>query len=173
MARPLRLLISALLAAAAASASAQAPQPAESAPAKPERQGRGGGPGGPMSPELRNVGKALESLSPEQLKHFQENFLRWSNLSPEEKKALRDRDDLRRKRMVEDVDAAIREAGLELDKDRREIFVKRYAEERRKLEEELRKEMEEKRQPLLKALRERLKVEFSTPASTATVTPAQ
>ena len=43
----------------------------------------------PSSPEFENVRKALDALTPEQRKRFQENFVRWSNLSSEEKKALR------------------------------------------------------------------------------------
>ena len=56
---------------------------------------------------------------------------------------------------------SIRDTGLTLEGERRAQFTKRYAEERRKLEEQLRKELEEKRQPLLKELVARLKGEFS------------
>ncbi len=120
---------------------------------------------GANSPEMENVRRALEALTPEQVKRFQDNFLRWSNLSPEEKKALRDQDETRRKKMVADVDMAIREAGLILTHERRQEFIRRYAQERRKIEEQLRKEMEEKRRPLLREIRERLKQEFSSPAA--------
>ncbi len=122
---------------------------------------------GAMSPEFENVRKALEALTPEQRKRFQENFLRWANLPPEKKEALREREDFRRKRMAEDIDAAIREAGLDLDKERRELFVKRYGEERRKIEEQLRKEWEEKRKPLLAEIIARLKTEFAAPVTGA------
>jgi Spy/CpxP family protein refolding chaperone len=120
-----------------------------------------------MSPEMENVQRALEALTPEQLKKFQENFQRWSNLPTEEKKALRDQDEFRRKKMVEDIEAAMHEAGLELTKEKRQEFIKRYAQERRKVEEQLRKEMEEKRRPLLKEIRDRLRQEFATPAAPA------
>ncbi|MDB6171849.1 MAG: hypothetical protein JWL59_1160 [Chthoniobacteraceae bacterium] len=148
---------------------AQSQEPAQSvAPEVPRNPKRSG----PMSPEIQNAQRALEALTPEQLKKFQENFLRWSNLPPEEKKSLRDQDEFRRKKMVEDIESVMREAGLELTKEKRQEFIKRYAQERRKVEEQLRKEMEEKRRPLLKEIRDRLRQEFATPAApAATVQP--
>src|SRR4051812_29260972 len=56
------------------------------------------------SPEFENVRKAIEALTPEQRKRFQENFARWATLSPEEKRALRDQNELRRKRIKDEVD---------------------------------------------------------------------
>ena len=88
-------------------------------------------------------------------------------MSPEAKKALRDRDEFRRKKMAEDVDASIRGLGIELDKDRKEQFAKRYIEERRKIEEQIRREMEEKRRPLVQEMVARLKQEFSAPPAEA------
>lgn len=113
------------------------------------------------SPEFANVRKALDELTPEQRKRFQENFLRWSNLSPEEKKALRDREEMRKKFMEQEVMAAIQEVGLTLDGERRAQFIQRYGQERKKIEEQLRKEMNEKRRPLVKEVLARLKAEFS------------
>ncbi len=121
---------------------------------------------GTPSPEFDNVRRALDALTPEQRKRFQENIIRWVNLPPEEKKALRDREEVRRKVMQQEVDAAIQDSGLQLDGDRREQFVKRYAEERRKIEEQLRKETNEKRKPLVHEMVARLKAEFSAPAET-------
>jgi len=125
------------------------------------------------SPEFENVRKALDALTPEQRKRFQENFWRWTNLSPEEKKALRDREEIRKKLMEQDVQAAIQESGLQLDGDRRMQFAQRYGEERRKIEDGLRKETTEKRKPLLKEMVARLRAEFSAPVVTpADVAPA-
>ena len=39
---------------------------------------------GTPSPEFENVRRALDALTPEQRKRFQENFWRWANLSPDE-----------------------------------------------------------------------------------------
>ena len=165
MARQLRALILAGLGCAGAVIAQDSPRPekpAEPATPAPRRPG-----GGPLGQEFGNVRRALEALTPEQRQRFVENLKRWSNLQPEEKKALADRDGFRRKKMAEEIDAAITDTGLPLQGDRRALFAKRYAEERRKLEEQLRKELEEKRRPLLQELVSRLKVEFSAePAAT-------
>jgi hypothetical protein len=116
---------------------------------------------GTPSPEFENVRKALDALTPEQRKRFQENFLRWANLPPEEKKALRDREEMRKKFMEQEVQAALQESGLQLEGERREQFVKRYGEERKKIEEQLRKDLMEKRRPLVRELIARLRTEFS------------
>ena len=120
---------------------------------------------GTPSPELENVRKAIEALTPEQRKRFQDNFWRWANLPPEEKKALRDRDEIRRKFMRDEVEAALKESGLLLEGDRKAEFIKRYGEERRKIEEQLREEMATKRKPLVRELLGKLKAEFSAPPS--------
>lgn len=121
--------------------------------------------------KFETVRKAIDALTPEQRKRFQENFLRWSNLSPEEKKALSDRDTFRRRKIAADVDAALKEAGLELDGDRREAFEKRYGEERHKIEEQLRKDMDEKRKPLVKEVIAKLKAEFASDATPGVTAP--
>ena len=113
--------------------------------------------------------KAIDALTPEQRRRFQENLQRWGNLSPEEKKALSDRDTFRRKKIAEDIDAALKEAGLTLDGERRELFAKRYGEERHRIEEHLRKDMDEKRRPLVKEVIARLKAEFANGAPAAAV----
>jgi hypothetical protein len=135
----------------------------------PGGMGQGGG------QAFENVRKAIEALTPEQRQRFQENFQRWMNLSPEEKKALREREDVRRKTIEEEIQAAIQESGLQLDGERREQFVKRYSDERRTIEEQLHKEMAEKRRPLVKQLVARLRAEFAAqgaPASSSVPLPA-
>ncbi len=138
-------------------------------PEKKKRKDRDATP----SPEFENVRKALDALTPEQRKRFQENFVRWSNLSPEEKKALRDREEVRKKFMDQELQVALQETGLQLDGERRQQFTRRYAQERRKIEEQLRKETMEKRKPLLKEMLARLKEEFAAPVTGETeVAPA-
>ena len=159
MARQLRALILAGLGCAGAVLAQDSPRPEktpEAASPAPRRPGAG-----PLGQEFGNVRRALEALTPEQRQRFIENLKRWSNLPPEEKKALADRDGFRRKKMAEEIDAAVSDTGLTLEGERRALFAKRYVEERRKLEGQLRKELEEKRRPLLKELATRLKAEFS------------
>ncbi|MCE9612003.1 MAG: DUF3106 domain-containing protein [Chthoniobacter sp.] len=177
MARQLTLLQTLGLLAFTTVSQAVAQPPSSSPP--PKRQWFGGGdrdhrrPSGTPSnsgtaedfEKFNNVRKAIEALTPEQRQRFQENFLRWSNLSPEEKKALADRMTFRRNKIVEDIDAAIKETGLELDSTQRERFAKRYGEERHLIEEQLRKDMDEKRRPLLREVIAKLKTEFTSGGS--------
>jgi hypothetical protein len=116
---------------------------------------------GANSPEMENVRKAIEALSPEQRKRFQENFAKWANLSPEEKRALRDRDETRRKKMGQEIDRAMEEAGVVGKGGRRGQFARRYTEERRKLEEKIRQESEVKRTAGIQEIVARLKEEFA------------
>jgi hypothetical protein len=120
-----------------------------------------GAPGGDHSPEMQNVRRAIEALSPEQRKRFGENLLRWSNLPPEEKKALREGEAVRQKYIEQEVNMAINASGLRLEGERRVQFVKRFTEERRKIEEQLRHEMMERRKPMVRELVSRLKSEFA------------
>ena len=177
MAGEMRLFLTAiaLLAAVLPTSPAQTPPEAPTSP-PPKRPGWFGGGhgemrrpegGGPDAEKFENVRKAIEALTPEQRKRFQENFQRWSNLSPEEKKSLADREIFRRKKIAEDINAALKEADLELDAGRRELFARRYGEERHRIEEQLRKELDDKRQPLLREVIAKLKAEFSAPAPAA------
>ncbi|HYR57507.1 MAG TPA: hypothetical protein VEO95_02710 [Chthoniobacteraceae bacterium] len=169
MAGSFRLLIALAVCAAGARALGQEPSvspPAKKSPGAWLGSGRKAGFAGTPSPEFENVRRALDALTPEQRKRFQENFVRWANLAPEEKKALLDREELRKKVIQQEVEVAIQESGLQLDGERRAQFVRRYGEERRKIEEQLRKETNEKRKPLVHELIGRLKTEFSTPAAT-------
>ena len=111
--------------------------------------------------------KKLEELSPDERLRMRKNAERWMQLNPDERKNLRDREDDRREHVKHEADAALKDSGLSLDADRREIFELRYTQERRKLEQRLHKEMEEKRQQLLPDLNSRLKAEFGaqTPPS--------
>ena len=149
------------------------------APQTPKKEGKAGAnwlaghppDGGPKGPAYENVRKAIDALTPEQKKRFQENFLRWANLSPEEKKALRDREEVRKKVVEQESEAAIQESGLQLDGERRELFIKRYGEGRRLIEEQLRKEMNEKRKPLVHELVGRLRNEFASDAPSTGASP--
>ena len=89
-------------------------------------------------------------------------MMRWANLSPAEKKALAEREEVRKKYMEMEIAAAIAESGLQLEGERRAQFVRRFGEERQKIEEQLRHDMMEKRKPLVRELIGRLKVEFSS-----------
>ena len=68
---------------------------------------------------------------------------------------------MHQKIIEQEVAAAITASGLRLEGERRVQFVKRFSEERRKIEEQLRHETMEKRKPMVRELIGRLKTEFA------------
>lgn len=110
---------------------------------------------------IQNVHRALQALTPEQRKIFAENLLRWAKLPPEQKNALREREAMRQRFIEKEVDEAIRKSGLKLEGERRTQFVRRFMEERRKLEEKLQSEMAEKRQSMVREIVSQLTSEFA------------
>ena len=169
MARQFRLLIASALALAhpafGQTPEAQKPEtpvPASSAEATGTKPEPGNvRPKRALSPDFDNVRKAIDALTPEQHKRFQENFKRWNDLPPGDKKLLREREEFRKSKMATDLDAAIRATGLDFTKEQREQFVNRYTEERRKLEQQIQKEFDERRKQRVKELLEKLKSEFT------------
>lgn len=122
----------------------------------------------------KEVEKLLERVPPEQREKFRENLQRWQFMSPDEKKALKDLADIRRQRVLQEIDKSIEQSGLQLDKDSREKYIQRYTQERRKIEQQLQREMEAKRQPLIQEMIARLKGEFmaaATPEPSASPSP--
>ena len=85
---------------------------------------------------------------------------------------MREREQLRHEQLQREADKALREAGLRLDQEKRELFEQRYLQERRRIERELRQEVEAKRHEQLPALQERLKKEFQEPSPAVTSTSA-
>lgn len=125
-----------------------------------------------LTPEQQ---KKYDSLPPDQQQKMLENLGRWQRMSNDEKNAMREADNARHQKMLEEVEAAIKQSGLQLDDKTRDEYVMRYTEERRKIEQQLQKEMEEKRRPLVQALIDRLKTEFearSSPAASPSASPA-
>ncbi len=153
---------------------------AEPATAQPPAGGggrRGGrGDGGRF---FRPAQERWRQMSPEDRQRFRSNAERWLSLPPEEQRALRDREIARRERIRREADAALNQSGLKLEAEKRELFERRYLQERRKIERGLRQELREKRQRELAPVMEDLKKEFSeqsknvSPATTvAPATPA-
>jgi len=73
-------------------------------------------------------------------------------------------DDERRNKAREEIERAMQENGIPLDEERKKSFAMRYFEERRVIEERVRKEADEKRRQLVGEMRERLKAEFQKTA---------
>ena len=108
--------------------------------------------------------RELQKLSPEQRADLWKAVLVVINLPPDKRKMLLGMDDERRKFAREEIERAMGESGLLLDEEKRQIFIRRYFEERKAIEEKLRKESDEKRRQLLGEMRGRLKKEFETVA---------
>ena len=81
-------------------------------------------------------------------------------MSPQERQVMRQRETLRRERIRRETEAALRDSGLSLDPERRNLFESRYIQERRRIEQLLRQQIEAERQQQLPSLIQQLKKEF-------------
>ena len=143
-------------------AQAPAPPTQPAGPAGPaSRQGFGGRAFHPARQRWRD-------MSPEDRLRFRSNAERWLQLGPEERRELRFRESLRRQRMQREAEAALQGSGLQLEAEKREAYERRYMQERKRIDRELRRELEERRQRELAPVVERLKKEFTQdPAPTS------
>ena len=97
----------------------------------------------------------IRGLSPEQKARLMESIKAWQQLGPEVKTALRAKDKAIRKTLNDEVQAALE--GSSFTKEQRDLFEKRYREERKKLETSLRSEFEARRKGSLDELVNSLK----------------
>ena len=81
-------------------------------------------------------------------------------MSPEERNIMRQRENLRRETIQRETEAALRDSGLHLNPQERAQFESRYIQERRKVEQALRQQIQSERQKELPALIQELKKEF-------------
>jgi hypothetical protein len=112
-------------------------------------------------PDAEKAREAFRNMSPEERERWTKRIREWTEMPPEKKKALADREEFFRRKINEDIDAAIVKSGLTLSEEQKKQFGERYLDERRKIESELRKEMEEKRGPRVDAMIDKLKQEFA------------
>jgi hypothetical protein len=96
-------------------------------------------------------------------------------MSPEERNIMRQRENLRRQTIKRETEAAIRDSGLHLNPQERAQFESRYMQERRKVEQTLRQQIEAERQKELPALIQQLKKEFQIdqPGKSPATKPAE
>jgi hypothetical protein len=146
-----------ILALVAGGALADTPTPQPSATTQPASSAR-----------IEEIRKSIEQLPPEQQEKVLKNLHRWQSLSPEERDYLRQQERVRIQKQEESVTEAYQKSGLHLTEAQRIQFRKRYVEERRKLEEELAKESQERRTAGNTTIIEQLKKEFSTPKPSPT-----
>jgi hypothetical protein len=100
------------------------------------------------------------AMPPAARQNFERNAERWLRMSPEEQNVMRQRENLRRETIRRETDTALRDSGLRLNPQERAQFESRYIQERRKVEQTLRKQIEGERQKELPALIQQLKKEF-------------
>jgi hypothetical protein len=126
------------------------------------------------SPSTTNAGrfdqlrKAFDQLSAEQQERVVQNLHRWQELSQDEREVLRQRERVQRQKVEASITEAYQKSGLQLNDEQRAQFRKRYLQERRRLEEQLARDVQEKRQAGNAAIIEMLKKEFSNPKPSAT-----
>jgi len=132
-----------------------------------------GAPHGP--PSAPSIRERWQALPPEARQNFQRNAERWMRMSPEEQNVMRQRENLRREKIQRETEAALRESGLHLNPQERAQFESRYMQERRKVEQTLRHQIEAERQKELPALIQQLKKEFQIdqPAKSPATKPAE
>jgi flagellar biosynthesis GTPase FlhF len=113
--------------------------------------------------------KAFDQLSAEQQERIVQNLHRWQDLSQDEKEVLRQRERVQRQKLEASISEAYQKSGLQLNDEQRAQFRKRYLLERRRLEEQIVHDEQEKRQVGNAAIIEMLKKEFSAqkPAANA------
>ena len=119
---------------------------------------------------IRNF-QRFNALTPEDRLLFRRNAERWMQMGPQERELMRQREMARRVRMQQEAEAALRDAGLRLDQQKREQFEERYLQERRKIERELIQETDAKRKMELPALNDRLRKEFQETNPSGTAAP--
>src|SRR5438477_6777551 len=141
-------LIVALSVFALSCAAAQA-QP-QSQPHRPMGRPPTGPPHGP--PPNQSIRERWMALPPEARQNFRRNAERWMRMSPEEQNVMRQRENLRRETIKRETEAALRDSGLRLNPQERAQFESRYMQERRKVEQALRQQIESERQKELPAL---------------------
>ena len=125
-------------------------------------------------PPMRSTQERWRSLPPAARQDFRRNAERWMRMGPEERRIMRERENLRRAQIKRETESALRDSGLPLDQEKRSQFESRYIQERRRMEQTLRQQIENERQQQLPALIQQLKREFQLePTGSATAKPVE
>lgn len=112
------------------------------------------------------IQKAIRDLSSEERVRLSENLQQWNELTNDQKQALRQRYSLIRKQASEEAATLAKD----LPESQREAFHKRYMEERRQVEANLRAEFEQRRKAAMGDLMDRLRQEVgATPQAPAAI----
>ena len=113
--------------------------------------------------------REFQNLSPEQRADLWKLVWAVINLPPDKKQLVLSLEEDRREKARQEIDRAMEELGIQADEELKRKFITRYFEERRGIEEKLRRETDEKRRQFVHEMRERLKGEFQAAAKPAGV----
>jgi hypothetical protein len=122
---------------------------------------------------VRPMPDRWREMAPQDRMRFRANAERWQQMDGEQRRILRDREQMRMERIRRETDAALRQSGLQLEAERRQQYEQRYMQEQRRIEEALRRELREKRQRELAPVVEQLKREFSQQQQQGNATPGK
>jgi hypothetical protein len=126
-------------------------------------QGQSHGPPSGQShavPSGQTVKERWLAMPADARQNFQRNAQLWMQMTPEQRNVMRQRETVRRQVMTRDADTAVRDSGLQLNPQERARFESRYIQERRKVEQSLRQQIETERQKEIPALIQQLRKEF-------------
>src|SRR6478736_344114 len=125
-------------------------------------------------PSGQSVRDRWLSMPPDARQNFQRNAQLWMQMTPEQRNLMRQRENTRQQIMTRDADAAVRDSGLQLNPQERARFESRYIQERRKVEQSLRQQIQTERQKEIPALIQQLRKEFQIdePGKSSVTKPA-
>src|SRR6266513_6250458 len=126
-------------------------------PSQPHGPPSGQPHGAPSGPSVKDRWLAMP---PDARQNFRRNADLWMQMTPEQRNLMRQRENVRRQIITRDADAAVRDSGLQLNPQERARFESRYIQERRKVEQSLRQQIETERQKEIPALIQQLRKEF-------------
>ena len=118
-------------------------------------------------PDTAAVAERLARMTPEERETFKRNLHVWQQMPLDERQALRKQFNERKR---EEIQSALKESGLNLSDDQREVFALRYLQERRKLERDIQEQANAERSRRLPEIIAQLKREFAA-EKTAAATP--
>jgi hypothetical protein len=112
------------------------------------------------APSGQSIRERWLAMPPDARQNFRRNADLWMQMTPEQRNLMRQRENIRRQTITREADAAVRDSGLQLNPQERARFESRYIQERRKVEQSLRQQIETERQKEIPSLIQQLRKEF-------------
>jgi hypothetical protein len=112
------------------------------------------------APSGQSIRERWLAMPPDARQNFRRNADLWMQMTPEQRNLMRQRENMRRQIITREADTAVRDSGLQLNPQERARFESRYIQERRKVEQSLRQQVQTERQKEIPALIQQLRKEF-------------